>query len=271
MLAVPQYLLPAGEFAGPSADPQTSRHRYGKYRGAVAAGALASESRRPPRLVQLARRADSSLCRVHILILSACEISPPLPEASIDTVQTSITQPREIAANSSLKDTHRLPIALPYPTFRHDGHVRRNPRLLRKAAVRLTQQPGSPPPSSAPSSSACKSARSKSLWAFVFLPSLTSASFPSVAADSTRLLSLSPGFWWSRRALLCLVRRRLHLQGALLARERLHQPLRPQVDGDTAARQRSVPRAQRSDCAANAEQIDRPGAVWRAGGVSARR
>ncbi|PNY24569.1 Mitochondrial import inner membrane translocase subunit TIM9 [Tolypocladium capitatum] len=59
-----------------------------------------------------------------------------------------------------------------------------------------------------------------------------------------------------RRALLHQLRRRLHLQGPLVARKRLHQPLRPQVDGHPAARQRPLPGAQRPAHPADAEQID---------------
>ncbi|KND92349.1 Mitochondrial import inner membrane translocase subunit TIM9 [Tolypocladium ophioglossoides CBS 100239] len=59
-----------------------------------------------------------------------------------------------------------------------------------------------------------------------------------------------------RRALLHQLRRRLHLQGPLVARKRLHQPLRSQVDGHPAARQRPIPGAQRPDHPADAEQIE---------------
>lgn len=58
-----------------------------------------------------------------------------------------------------------------------------------------------------------------------------------------------------RRTLLRLVRRRLHLQGPLLARKRLPQPLRPQVDGYPAARERSLPGAQCTAQPVDAGQI----------------
>lgn len=59
-----------------------------------------------------------------------------------------------------------------------------------------------------------------------------------------------------RRALLHLLRRRLHLKVPLLQGNRLPQPLRPQVDGHPAARQRALPGAQRPDYAADAEIKD---------------
>lgn len=77
------------------------------------------------------------------------------------------------------------------------------------------------------------------------IPTLQPFQTPPRKIKNTTRLTKPQGLWRSGRALLRVLRRRLHLQGHLDARERLHQPLRHQVDGHPAARQRALPGAQR--------------------------
>lgn len=80
------------------------------------------------------------------------------------------------------------------------------------------------------------------------------------------------GFRRSRRALLHVLRRRLHLKGHLVQGERLHQPLRPEVDGLAAAHQRPLPGAQRPAHGPD-EQVDarNDGRAWIGGRVNPRK